>query len=43
MIIKSASGSGNVSTKKSFELGGENVTAHAGSFLKIDDIELIYE
>lgn len=42
MIIKSASGSGNVSTGKSFELGGENVTAHAGSFLKIDDIELIY-
>ena len=42
MIIKSAGGSKNVSTEKSFELGGENVTAHAGSFLKIDDIELIY-
>lgn len=41
--ISSCYGDGNVSTKTSFTLGTGSVTAHAGSFLKIDDIELVYE
>ena len=27
---------------ESFELGGTSVTAHAGSWLELDDIELVY-
>ena len=41
--ISSCYGDGNVSTAESFTLGNESVKAHAGSFLTIDDIELIYE
>ena len=41
--ISSCYGDGNVSSGKSFTLGTESVKAHAGSFLTIDDIELIYE
>lgn len=36
-------GGGNVNIGHSFTLGEESVKAHAGSFLKLDDIELIYE
>ena len=43
ILFRSCNGDGSVSTKKSFELGEETVTAHAGSMFKIDDIELIYE
>ena len=43
ILFRSCNGDGSVSTKKSFELGEEKVTAHAGSMFKIDDIELIYE
>ncbi|MGM9786071.1 MAG: DUF4493 domain-containing protein [Candidatus Cryptobacteroides sp.] len=43
ILFRSCNGEGSVSTKKSFELGEETVTAHAGSMFKIDDIELIYE
>ncbi len=41
--IASSNGKGRVDTGVSFELGEETVTAHAGCFLTIDDIELIYE
>ena len=41
--ISSCYGDGDVSTGKSFTLGTESVKAHAGSFLTLDDIELIYE
>lgn len=41
--FSSSYGNGHVSTGKSFDLGDESVKAHAGSFLKIDDVELIYE
>ncbi len=34
---------GSYTIDKSFTLGDENVRAHAGCFLKLDDIELIYE
>ena len=40
--ISSSYGDGAVSTKVKFDLGEENVTAHAGCFLKIDDMELVY-
>jgi hypothetical protein len=40
--ISSSYGNGSFSIKKSFDLGEENVTAHAGCFLKIDDMELVY-
>ncbi len=43
ILFRSCNGDGSVSTKKSFELGEETVTAHVGSMFKIDDIELIYE
>lgn len=36
-------GDGHVNTGTTFALGEESVKAHAGSFFKIDDIELIYE
>jgi hypothetical protein len=41
--FSSCYGDGSVDTKTSFDLGEESVRAHAGSFLKLDDIELIYE
>lgn len=41
--ISSCYGDGSVSIRVNFDLGEEKVKAHAGSFLKIDDIELIYE
>ncbi len=41
--IASANGTGSVDTGVTFELGEENVKAHAGCFLTIDDMELIYE
>ncbi len=41
--ISSSYGDGAVNAKQSFSLGNETVTAHAGCFLKIDDIELVYE
>ncbi len=41
--ISSAFEDGSVSTGVSFDLGEESVKAHAGCFLTIDDIELIYE
>ncbi len=41
--IASANGKGSVSTGAKFALGEENVKAHAGCFLTIDDMELIYE
>ena len=37
-----SNGDGSVSTSESFELGGTSVTAHAGSWLELDDIELVY-
>jgi len=41
--FSSCYGGGSVKTGVSFDLGEESVKAHAGSFLKLDDIELIYE
>lgn len=41
--FSSCYGNGHVKTGQSFALGAESVKAHAGSFLKLDDIELIYE
>lgn len=41
--FSSCYGDGSVKTKTSFDLGEGSATAHAGSFLKLDDIELIYE
>lgn len=41
--ISSCYGNGNVSTGKTFTLGEEEVKAHAGSFLTLDDMELVYE
>ncbi len=41
--IASANGGGSVNTNASFSLGEETVNTHAGCFLTIDDIELIYE
>ncbi len=41
--IASANGTGGVSEEVTFTLGGKTVTAHAGCFLTIDDMELIYE
>lgn len=41
--ISSSYGDGAVSTGADFSLGAENVTAHAGCFLKLDDFELVYE
>lgn len=41
--FSSCYGDGSVKTKTSFDLGEGSVTAHAGSFFKLDDIELIYE
>lgn len=43
VLFRSCNGNGTVKTKTDFDLGEESVRAHAGSFLKIDDIELIYE
>ena len=40
--ISSSYGDGAFSTKKEFSLGEETVTAHAGCFLTIDDMELVY-
>ncbi len=36
-------GDGSYTIDQSFTLGEENVSAHAGCFFKLDDIELIYE
>ncbi len=36
-------GEGSFKIDNDFVLGDENVSAHAGCFLKLDDIELIYE
>lgn len=41
--FSSCYGGGSVGTGVSFDLGEETVKAHAGSFFKLDDIELIYE
>ncbi len=41
--IASSNGTGRVDTSVGFDLGEERVTAHAGCFLTIDDMELIYE
>ena len=41
--ISSSYGDGAVKAGTSFNLGEENVKAHAGCFLKLDDMELIYE
>lgn len=41
--FSSCYGDGHVDTDSKFRLGDETVKAHAGSFLKLDDIELIYE
>lgn len=41
--FSSCYGDGHVDTDSKFRLGEETVKAHAGSFLKLDDIELIYE
>jgi hypothetical protein len=41
--FSSCYGNGSVKDNNSFRLGDETVKAHAGSFFKIDDIELIYE
>lgn len=41
--FSSCYGNGHVDTDSKFRLGDETVKAHAGSFLKLDDIELIYE
>lgn len=41
--FSSCYGNGNVDTDKKFKLGDEDVKAHAGSFFKVDDIELLYE
>ncbi len=41
--IASANGTGSVDAGVTFDLGEESVNAHAGCFLKIDDMELIYE
>lgn len=41
--FSSCYGDGNVGEGVSFDLGEETVKAHAGSFFKLDDIELIYE
>ncbi|MBE6216043.1 MAG: DUF4493 domain-containing protein [Bacteroidales bacterium] len=41
--FSSSYGDGAVDTNVDFDLGEETVTAHAGCFLKLDDIELIYE
>ncbi len=41
--FSSSYGDGSVGTKVQFKLGEETVNAHAGCFLKLDDIELIYE
>jgi len=41
--ISASYGDGAVSTGVNFDLGEENVKAHAGCFLKLDDMELIYE
>ncbi len=41
--IASAYGEGSVDTGVTFDLGEESVKAHAGCFLTIDDMELIYE
>ena len=40
--ISSSYGDGAVNTGEDFDLGEETVTAHAGCFLKIDDMELVY-
>ena len=41
--FSSCYGNGTVDNDVKFRLGEESVKAHAGSFLKLDDIELIYE
>lgn len=41
--FSSCYGDGHVSADSKFRLGEETVKAHAGSFFKLDDIELIYE
>ena len=41
--ISSSYGDGYVGNGVEFALGTENVKAHAGCFLKLDDMELIYE
>lgn len=41
--FSSCYGDGHVDTDSKFRLGEESVKAHAGSFFKLDDIELIYE
>lgn len=41
--FSSCYGDGHVNANTEFRLGDENVKAHAGSFFKLDNIELIYE
>lgn len=41
--FSSCYGDGHVDNDAKFRLGEETVKAHAGSFFKLDDIELIYE
>lgn len=41
--FSSCYGNGHVDTDTKFRLGEETVKAHAGSFFKLDDIELVYE
>lgn len=41
--FSSCYGDGHIDTDTKFRLGEESVKAHAGSFFKLDDIELIYE
>lgn len=41
--FSSCYGDGHINTDSKFKLGDEEVKAHAGSFFKVDDIELVYE
>ena len=42
-MFRSCYGEGEVSIAVKFDLGEGTVEAHAGSMLKIDEVELIYE
>ena len=43
IMFRSCYGEGEVSIGVKFDLGEETVEAHAGSMLKIDEVELVYE
>lgn len=43
VLFRSCNGEGEVTVKKSIDLGEESYEAHIGSMFKIDEIELIYE